>query len=269
MIHMTKLMKATFAGGCFWCMQGPFQQVEGVTEVVAGYAGGTKENPSYEEVSTGTTGHLESVQVTFDPEKVSYGKLLDVFWTQIDPSDEEGQFADKGSQYRTAIFYHDEEQKRIAEASKKAIDASGKFSRQVATEIRPFTNFYPAEEYHQNYAKKKPREYQLYKTYSGREAFIKKTWGEGPPGKETAGNGISKEGKKVTIYSTPRCHNCHEIKEFLTSRQVPFEEIDMASNEEARTMIIEKTGHLGAPIVRIGDVFIFGFDRKRMEELLK
>ena len=266
---MTKLMKATFAGGCFWCMQGPFQQVEGVTEVVAGYAGGTKENPSYEEVSTGTTGHLESVQVTFDPEKVSYGNLLDVFWTQIDPTDEEGQFADKGSQYRTAIFCHDEEQKRIAEASKKAIDASGKFSRPVATEIRPFTNFYPAEEYHQNYAKKKPREYQLYKKYSGREAFIEKTWAAETPGKETAGAGTPGEGRKVTIYSTPRCHNCHEIKEFLTSRQVPFEEIDMATNEDARTMIIEKTGHLGAPIVRIGDVFIFGFDRKKMEELLK
>jgi methionine-S-sulfoxide reductase len=249
-----KLMKATLAGGCFWCMQPPFQQIEGVTEAVAGYAGGTKANPGYEEVSSGTTGHLESVQVTYDPEKVSYEKLLDVFWTQIDPTDQEGQFADKGSQYRTAIFYHDEEQKRIAETSKKNLEESGKFKKPVVTEIRPFTSFYPAEEYHQNYAKKKPREYQLYKSYSGREAFIRKIWGVG---------------KKVTVYSTPRCHNCHEIKEFLRSHDVEFEEIDLASNKEARDMIIGKTGHLGAPIVRIGDAFIFGFDQKKMESLLK
>lgn len=247
-------MKATFAGGCFWCMQPPFQQVEGVTEAVAGYAGGKQENPHYEEVSSGTTGHLESVQVTYDPEKVSYEKLLDVFWKQIDPTDQEGQFADKGSQYRTAIFYHDEEQKRIAETSKQNLEESGKFKKPVVTEIRPFTSFYPAEEYHQNYAKKKPREYQLYKTYSGREDFIRKIWGSG---------------EKVTVYSTPRCHNCHEIKEFLTSRKVEFEEIDLASDKEARDMIIAKTGHIGAPIVRIGDEFIFGFDQKKMESLLK
>jgi len=247
-------MKATFAGGCFWCMQPPFQQIEGVIEAVAGYAGGTQENPSYEQVTSGTTGHLESVQVTYNPEKVSYEKLLDVFWTQIDPTDQEGQFADKGSQYRTAIFYHDEEQKRVAAASKKKLDDSGKFKKPVATEIRPYTTFYPAEEYHQNYAKKKPREYQLYKTYSGREAFIEQIW---------------RAGKKVNVYSTPRCHNCHEIKEFLKSRNVEFEEIDLASNKEARDMIIAKTGHIGAPIVQIGNEFIFGFDQKKMESLLK
>ena len=247
-------MKATFAGGCFWCMQPPFQQTEGVTEVVAGYAGGTKENPTYEEVSSGTTGHLESVQVTYDPEKVSYEKLLDVFWMQIDPTDQEGQFADKGSQYRTAIFYHNEEQKRIAEASKKRLNESGKFKKTVATEIRPYITFYPAEEYHQNYAEKKPREYQQYKTYSGREVFIEKTW---------------KTGKKVKVYSTPKCHNCHEIKEFLASRNVEFEEIDLASNQEARDTIISKTGHLGAPVVQIGEEFIFGYDPKKMDILLK
>jgi glutaredoxin len=194
------------------------------------------------------------VQVTYDPEKVSYEKLLDVFWKQIDPTDQEGQFADKGSQYRTAIFYHDEEQKRIAETSKKNLEESGKFKKPVVTEIRPFTSFYPAEEYHQNYAKKKPREYQLYKTYSGREDFIRKIWGAG---------------EKVTVYSTPRCHTCHGIKEFLTSRKVEFEEIDLSSDKEARDMIIAKTGHIGAPIVRIGDEFIFGFDQKKMESLLK
>jgi peptide-methionine (S)-S-oxide reductase len=249
-----KLMKATFAGGCFWCMQPPFQQIDGVTETVAGYAGGTKANPSYEEVSSGTTGHVESVQVTYDPEKVSYEKLLDVFWTQIDPTDQEGQFADKGSQYRTAIFYQNEDQKRIAEASKKKLNDSGKFKKPVATEIRPFTTFYPAEEYHQDYAKKKPREYHQYKTFSGREAFIDKMWG-------TA--------KKVKVYSTPTCHHCREIKEFLQSNNVEFEEIDIADNEEARNMIIEKTGRIGAPIVQIKDEFIFGYDRKKMESLLK
>jgi len=249
-----KLMKATFAGGCFWCMQPPFQQTEGVVEAVAGYAGGKKVNPSYEEVSGGSTGHLESVQVTYDPGKVSYEKLLDVFWMQIDPTDTEGQFADKGSQYRTAIFYHDEEQKRIAEDSKKRLNESGKFKKPVITEIRPFTTFYPAEEYHQNYAQKKPREYQHYKKYSGRESFLEKTW---------------KAGIKVRVYSTPRCHNCHEIKEYLRSKNVEFVEIDLASDEDARDMIVAKTGHLGAPIVRIGDEFIFGYDPKKMERLLK
>lgn len=247
------LKMATFAGGCFWCMQPPFQQTDGVTEVVAGYAGGTKVNPTYEEVSTGTTGHLETVQVTYDPEKVSYDKLLDVFWAQIDPTDGEGQFADKGSQYKTAIFYHDEEQKRIAEESLKRLNDSGKFTKPVATEIRPFVSFYRAEEYHQSYAEKKPREYAQYKKYSGREAFIEKIW---------------KTGAKVMLYTTPTCHNCHEIKAFLKEKNVEFEEIDIAANEEARNMIIEKTGHIGAPIVQIGDEFIFGFDRKKMESLL-
>jgi len=247
-------MKATFAGGCFWCMQPPFQQIEGVIETMAGYAGGTTENPGYEEVTTGTTGHLESVQVTYDPEKVSYEKLLEVFWSQIDPTDEEGQFADRGSQYRTAIFYHDNKQKLIAEASKKKLDNSGKFRKPVATQIQPYTTFYPAEEYHQDYAKKKPGEYQLYKTYSGREGFIKKIWGTGT---------------RVTVYSTPTCHNCHEIKEFLRSRNVEFDEIDIAADEEARTMIINKTGRIGAPVVQIGDAFIFGYDRKKMESLLQ
>lgn len=249
-----KMMLATFAGGCFWCMQPPFQQIGGVTGVVAGYSGGTKPNPSYEEVSSGTTGHLEAVQVTYDPENISFEKLLEVFWTQIDPTDSEGQFADKGSQYKTAIFYHDEEQKRVAEISKKHFDDSGKFKKPVATEIRPYKNFYPAEEYHQNYANKNPREYELYKTYSGRKAFIDKFW---------------RIADKVNVYSTPHCHNCQEIKEFLTAKHVEFEEIDLASNDAARAMIIDKTGHLGAPIVQIGNEFIFGYDPKKMESLLK
>lgn len=149
-------------------MQPPFRKIEGVEDVVAGYSGGAKENPTYEEVSSGTTGYLEAVQVTYDPKKISYKTLLDVFWKQIDPTDDEGQFADKGPQYRTAIFYHNEEQKRLAEASKKRLDGSGKFKKPVMTEIRPYTNFYPAEEYHQDYYKKKLKEYNRYKTLSGR-----------------------------------------------------------------------------------------------------
>jgi glutaredoxin-like YruB-family protein len=257
----TTRKKATFAGGCFWCMQPPFQQTEGVIEAVAGYTGGTKENPSYEEVSTGRTGHLEAVQVTYDPAKVMYEKLLEVFWSQIDPTDPEGQFADKGSQYRTAIFYHDEEQHKAAELSKKNLDTSGKFSRPVATEIRPFITFYKAEEYHQNYAEKQPQRYKEYKKYSGREAFIERVWGVGDKGM-AGGKG------KVIVYSTPRCHNCHEIKEFLRVKNIAFDEIDLATNAQARNDVIEKTGHISAPIVRIGDEFIFGYDPKRMEKLL-
>jgi len=253
------LMKATFAGGCFWCMQLPFQQTEGVTEAIAGYAGGTIQNPTYEQVSTGRTGHLEAVQVTYDPGRVSYEKLLEVFWRQIDPTDPEGQFADKGSQYRTAIFYHDEDQKMAAELSKKRLQDSGKFVQPIATDIRPYTTFYRAEEYHQNYATKNPRAYQQYKKYSGREAYIEKIWKAEKASPETG---------RVRVYSTPRCHNCHEIKEFLTSRHIEFEEIDLASNDEARDYIIEKTGHLGAPIVEIGNEFIFGYDPKKMENLL-
>jgi glutaredoxin-like YruB-family protein len=248
------MKKATFAGGCFWCMQPPFRNLEGVTDVVSGYAGGNKANPTYEEVSSGTTGHLESVQVTYDPAVISYDLLLDVFWRQIDPTDAKGQFADKGPQYHTAIFYHDEEQKRLAEASKKNLDSSGKFKKPIATEIRPYTNFYPAEGYHQDYDKKNPARYHEYKTFSGRESYLEKTWGE--------------TGKKVKIYSTPGCNNCRMTKEFLKSKNIDFEDINIADNEEARNWLIEKTGHIGAPVIQIGDEFVFGFDRKKIESLL-
>jgi glutaredoxin-like YruB-family protein len=248
------MKKATFAGGCFWCMQPPFRNLEGVTDVVSGYAGGNKANPTYEEVSSGTTGHLESVQVTYDPAVISYDLLLDVFWRQIDPTDAKGQFADKGPQYHTAIFYHDEEQKRLAEASKKNLDSSGKFKKPIATEIRPYTNFYPAEGYHQDYDKKNPARYHEYKTFSGRESYLEKTWGG--------------TGKKVKIYSTPGCNNCRMTKEFLKSKNIDFEDINIADNEEARNWLIEKTGHIGAPVIQIGDEFVFGFDRKKIESLL-
>lgn len=168
--------KATFAGGCFWCMEPAFEQMDGVIRVTAGYTGGQKKDPTYEEVSSGRTGHYEAVQVEFDPSKVSYDKLLDVFWRQIDPTDPSGQFADRGSQYKTAIFYHDQRQKELAEGSKKKLQASGKFDAPIATEIIRASGFYEAEDYHQDYYKTCPLEYKNYKAGSGREGYLKKTW---------------------------------------------------------------------------------------------
>jgi len=175
---MGGVKKATFAGGCFWCMEPPFEQLKGVTDVLAGYTGGTKPNPTYEEVSAGRTGHAEAVQVTYDPSTITYEQLLDVFWRNIDPTTSNRQFADHGSQYRTAIFYHDEEQRHAAEASKVKLEASRKFKdHPVVTEIVPAGPFYPAEEYHQDYYKKSESHYKQYREGSGRASFLKKTWG--------------------------------------------------------------------------------------------
>ncbi len=172
--------KATFAGGCFWCTEPPFENLKdrGVLEVRSGYTGGAKANPTYEEVCTGETGHAEAVEVTFDPSRISYGELLEVFWRNVDPTDPDGQFADKGSQYRTAIFYHGEGQKRLAEKSKEDLAKSGKFKDPIVTEIVPAAPFYPAEDYHQNFYRKNPLRYNSYKAGSGREGFLKRTWGE-------------------------------------------------------------------------------------------
>ena len=168
---------ATFAGGCFWCMEPPFEVKKGVVEVVAGYTGGHVVNPTYELVCTGETGHAETVQITFDPDQVTYQELLDIFWRNIDPTTEDAQFADQGTQYRTAIFYHSEEQKKLAQASKDKLAASGKFKSPIVTEIVPAAVFYRAEEYHQDYFKKQPFRYKNYSVGSGRAGFIKKTWG--------------------------------------------------------------------------------------------
>jgi peptide methionine sulfoxide reductase msrA/msrB len=189
---------ATFAGGCFWCMVQPFAQVKGVREVIAGYTGGHTENPTYEEVCSGRTGHYEAVRVEYDPDAVSYDTLLDVFWRQIDPTDPHGQFADKGTQYKTAIFYEDEEQKRAAEESKRRLEESGKFRRPIATEILPACRFFPAERYHQDYHLKNPEHYKRYKAGSGRERYIRETWGSdaggsGMPTTSTAQNVRLKE----------------------------------------------------------------------------
>ncbi len=167
---------AIFAGGCFWCMVGPFKKEQGVLEVLSGYIGGKTENPTYEEVCTGSTGHYEAVEILFDPHMISYKKLLDIFWRQIDPTDGTGQFADKGSQYKTAIFYADQEQKQEAEQSKKELEESGRFTKPIVTEILQAGVFYQAEEYHQDYYLKSPGHYNRYRYFSGREAFIKKTW---------------------------------------------------------------------------------------------
>ena len=173
-----KLARATFAGGCFWCMQPPFDQLAGVKETRPGYTGGTTERPTYEDVCSGRTGHTEALQVIFDPEQVSYAQLLDIFWRNINPVDAEGQFVDRGSQYRPAIFYDDEEQKRLAEASRDELAASGRFSAPIAVEILPLTTFYPAEEYHQDYYRKNPGRYKSYRYHSGRDQFLAKFWGE-------------------------------------------------------------------------------------------
>jgi peptide-methionine (S)-S-oxide reductase len=172
------LEKATFAGGCFWCMEPAFDHVPGVVSVTVGYTGGTKKNPAYEEVSSGTTGHAESIEVVYDPAKVSYEKLLDVFWHNIDPTVKDRQFCDVGRQYRSAIFYHNEEQKRLAEGSKEALEASKRFKGPIYTEIVPASTFYPAEDYHQEYYKKNPVRYKFYRWNCGRDERLKELWGK-------------------------------------------------------------------------------------------
>jgi peptide methionine sulfoxide reductase msrA/msrB len=174
----TALKKATFAGGCFWCTESDFEKLPGVVKVLSGYTGGQKENPTYEEVSSGSTGHLEAVQVFYDPSKISYDDLLDYFWKHVDPTDSGGQFVDRGAQYRSAIFYHDEEQKRFAEKSKETLTKSGKFNKPVVTEILPFTKFFDAEEYHQDYYKKHSLKYKYYRYGSGRDQFLDEVWGK-------------------------------------------------------------------------------------------
>lgn len=170
------MAKATFAGGCFWCMEGPFDELDGVELVISGYTGGHTENPTYEEVCSGTTGHAEAVQVLFDSRRTAYEDLLEVFWRNINPTDPDGQFADRGSQYRSAIFYHDENQRVLAQASKSRLSKDGPFEAAIVTEILPAGPFYAAEEYHQGYCRKEPLRYQSYRMGSGRDRFLDKFW---------------------------------------------------------------------------------------------
>ena len=177
------LATATFAGGCFWCMEPPFDKLPGVVSTTSGYIGGTKENPTYKEVSAGGTGHAEAVQVVYDPSKVSYAQLLEVFWRNVDPLTANGQFCDKGSPYRSAIFFHDAEQQRLAEESKRRLEASGRFTQPIVTQLVPATAFYPAEEYHQDYYKKNPLRYRYYRHGCGRDARLEALWGSDAPKK--------------------------------------------------------------------------------------
>ena len=173
-----KTEKATFAGGCFWCMEAPFDKLPGVVSVTPGYSGGNTKNPTYEQVSAGSTGHAESVQIVFDPSKTSYSRLLEIFWHNIDPTVIDRQFCDVGSQYRSAIFYHNEEQRRAALQSKAALEKSKPFKDALVTEITPAGEFYPAEEYHQHYYRKNPLRYSFYRSSCGRDRRLKELWGD-------------------------------------------------------------------------------------------
>jgi peptide methionine sulfoxide reductase msrA/msrB len=170
------LPTATFAGGCFWCTESDFEKVDGVVEAVSGYTGGDEKDPTYEQVSSGATGHYEAVQVYYDPLKITYAELLEVFWRHVNPTDAGGQFVDRGPQYRSAIFYHSDEQKVLAEKSKADMDKSGIFKAPLVTPIIPLKQFYPAEKYHQDYYKKNPIRYKWYRSGSGRDQFLESTW---------------------------------------------------------------------------------------------
>ncbi|HXK12809.1 MAG TPA: peptide-methionine (R)-S-oxide reductase MsrB [Vicinamibacteria bacterium] len=184
------LARATFAGGCFWCMEASLEKIPGVVSVVSGYAGGHVKNPSYELVSSGTTGHAESIQIAYDPARLGYEQLLEAFWHNVDPTDGGGQFCDRGSQYRTAIFYEGETQKRAAEESKRALEASGRLKKPIVTEIAPLEAFYPAEDYHQGFCRKSPLRYMTYRAACGRDRRLAELWGD-EAGKLPSGHGAS------------------------------------------------------------------------------
>ena len=209
---------AVFAGGCFWCTEADFEKVNGVIDAISGYTGGHVKDPTYQQVSAGGTGHLESVEVIYDPQKVTYAQLLDYFWHHVDPTDPGGQFVDRGSQYRSAIFYADETQHRLAEASKKALAANGPFDKPIVTEILPLGTFYKAEDYHQDYYKKNPIRYQWYRSGSGRDQFLEMAWaGESKAmSKKTADPPMMKEEPQTMSYTKP---TDAELKKDLTPMQ--------------------------------------------------
>jgi len=173
-----KTASAVFAGGCFWCTESDFEKIEGVVEAISGYTGGRVRNPTYKEVTRGETGHVEAVKVVYDPNEITYEELLEVFWQHVDPTDPGGQFVDRGSQYRSAIFFSNQTERHIAEESKQRLAASGRFNKPIVTDILPLEAFYPAEGYHQDYYKKSPIRYHWYRSDSGRDQFLKKTWAD-------------------------------------------------------------------------------------------
>lgn len=188
------LQTATFAGGCFWCIEPSFEELKGVSNVISGYTGGTVTNPTYEQVCSGKTGHYEAIQVIYDPTVINYEKLLDVFWRQIDPTDPNGQFVDQGNQYRTAIFFHNENQKVLAEESKQKLETSGRYTKPIVTSILPAAQFFKAEEYHQDYHRKAPARYCAYREHSGREEFLDRIWNKQPKASNPLKcHGLSKE----------------------------------------------------------------------------
>lgn len=202
----TKYERATFAGGCFWCIQPPFEKLNGVIKVVSGYTGGKGINPTYEDYAQ--KGHIEAVEITYDPSKITYAELLDVFWRQIDPTDPGGQFCDRGPQYRSAIFYHNEEQRNLAEKSKLELEKSARFKKAIVTEMIKASTFYAAEEYHQDYHKKNPVRYKFYRFNCGRDQYLKKIWGN-EMAKEELKNKLTALQYKVTQENgtEPAFHN--------------------------------------------------------------
>lgn len=192
-----KTASAVFAGGCFWCTESDFEKVEGVIEAISGYTGGREKNPTYKQVSAGGTGHIESVKVIYDPSKISYEQLLDYFWRHVDPTDPGGQFVDRGSQYRSAIFYANDTEKRLAEKSKQRLAGSELFNKPIVTGILPLGEFYPAEDYHQNYYKKNPIRYHYYRYGSGRDQFLKKTWADAKAGTKNNARTSGMDSKKA------------------------------------------------------------------------
>jgi peptide methionine sulfoxide reductase msrA/msrB len=218
MTEMTEHTRsAVFAGGCFWCTESDFEKVDGVIEAVSGYTGGPMENPTYQQVSAGGTGHVEAIKVVYDPDKISYEQLLDIFWRHIDPTDAGGQFVDRGDQYRSAIFYATDEERQMAEASKQALEASGRFDRPVVTDILPLGPFFEAEAYHQDYYKKNPLRYSWYRSGSGRDRFLKMAWADEAKSAEPAETRAMKADEESAIrYVVPAEA---QIKQSLTPLQ--------------------------------------------------
>ena len=214
---------ATFAGGCFWCVESVFEKIKGVKTVISGFAGGQKKNPSYKEVSSGKTKHVEAIQIIFDFTKVSYKELLDVYWRNIDPTDSAGQFVDRGPQYRPLIFYHNESQKKQAEQSKKELSKKGIFTKPITTEIVPYSSFFEAEEYHQDYYKKNPISYWFYRSRSGRDSFLNKTWKQKKNNHLNKKKDIEIKKSKVKSYKKP---SLQEIKKQLTPLQYKVTQLD-------------------------------------------
>ena len=216
---MPDLRKATFAGGCFWCMEPPFEKLPGVSKVISGYTGGKKENPSYKEVATGLTNHAEAIEIHYDSSTISYNDLLEVLWRNIDPTDGNGQFVDRGKQYRPAIFYHDQDQKKLAEKSRSKLEKSKRFKNKIKTNIVKATTFYAAEEYHQDFYKKSTIRYKIYRVGSGRDQFLKKYWGEKLEYKVTKSSEKNNAGRERPLYTKFIKPPKNELKKQLTFLQ--------------------------------------------------